>query len=81
VQVWFQYGAPGDLPVTGDWHGLGADYQATFAAGRFYLGGGPALGDPHRRLVAGDLSWGDAGQIPVAGNWWAGQPAGIGVVG
>ncbi|MBL8247936.1 MAG: hypothetical protein JNK95_06165 [Candidatus Competibacter sp.] len=72
------FGAPGDVPVAGDWHGTGFAKIGVFRNGQWYL---DANGNGAWDGCSADLclSFGQAGDLPVAGNWDGGVPAGVGV--
>ncbi len=72
------FGAPGDWPVAGDWHGTGFAKIGVFRNGQWYL---DASGNGQWDGCSADscLSFGQAGDLPVAGNWDGGVPAGVGV--
>ncbi|HRC60388.1 MAG TPA: hypothetical protein PLD53_05440, partial [Candidatus Propionivibrio aalborgensis] len=72
------FGAPGDLPVAGDWHGTGFAKIGVFRNGQWFL---DATGDGKWDGCSADLclSFGQALDLPVAGNWNGGVPAGVGV--
>ena len=66
VSFWF--GTSGDLPVSGDWRGIGQDQIGVFRNGPWYLDyNGDNVWDPD----SGDLSFwfGTTGDQPVAGDW------------
>jgi hypothetical protein len=60
----FAYGLPGDVPVVGDWCGIGLKGPGVYRSGTFYL-----------RCRASDgptdfvFPFGIAGDVPVAGDW------------
>ena len=72
------FGAPGDLPVAGDWHGTGFAKIGVFRNGQWFL---DANGNGKWDGCGTDLcqSFGQALDLPVAGNWNGGVPAGVGV--
>lgn len=63
----FWFGAPGDIPVLGDWNGDQMDTIGIFR---------PSTGQWHLRNINGGgaaqlvFYYGDPGDIPVFGNWW-----------
>lgn len=64
----FRYG-PGGVPVFGDWDGDGMKTPGWFSSGTWYLRNTLTSGPPD--LV---LRYGSAGDIPVVGDWVAGDP-------
>jgi hypothetical protein len=60
------YGAPGDLPVVGDWDGNGTDTIGIFrpSQGMFYLRNSNTPGN-----VDIAVYYGSPGDLPVAGDW------------
>jgi hypothetical protein len=74
----FQYGAPGWLPVAGDWNHTGHAGVGVFDPGTatWYLRNEVSAGAPD----AGVFPYGGAGWRPVVGDWNADGRAGIGVV-
>jgi hypothetical protein len=72
----FQYGAQGDLPVTGDWDGNGKDSVGIYRPGKheFHLSNGLAGG-------ASDyaFAYGTDGDVPVVGDWDGNGTTTIGV--
>jgi hypothetical protein len=71
----FAFGAANDVPVTGDWTGLGHAGIGVFRQGTWLLrnevSGGAA--------DAGNFAYGIAGDLPVTGDWNATGHAGIGI--
>ena len=66
VSFWF--GTSGDLPISGDWRGIGQDQIGVFRNGPWYLDyNGNSVWDPD----SGDVSFwfGTSGDLPVAGDW------------
>jgi hypothetical protein len=65
----FIYGAPGDVPITGDWAGTGTDDIGVFrpSTGQFILNttGTGTFGAGDQVFQYGGL----AGDVPVAGHW------------
>ena len=61
------WGAPGDIPVVGDWDGNGTTTIGLYrpSANTFYLRNSNTYGPPDL-IIAG---WGAAGDIPVVGDW------------
>ena len=74
----YSFGAPGDLPVAGDWNGSGFAKIGVFRNGHWYL---DANGNGTWDKCGTDLcpKFGQAGDLPVAGNWNGGITAGVGV--
>ena len=72
------FGAPGDLPVAGDWNGAGFAKIGVFRNGQWFLdaNGNGAWNGCETELC---LNFGQAGDLPVAGNWDGGSKAGVGV--
>ena len=72
------FGAPGDLPVAGDWRGTGFAKIGVFRNGQWYLdaNGNGAWDGCGAELC---LNFGQAGDLPVAGNWNGGVSSGVGV--
>jgi hypothetical protein len=79
-----QYGQPGDVPIAGDWDGDGVDTFGVYRAGVFYLSNtmaAPAaepvwLAQPGDKLEARlskraelVIAFGQAGDVPVVGDW------------
>ena len=60
------YGAPGDIPVVGDWDGDGVDTIGVYrpSHGAWYLRNSNTPGSP---AIA--VSYGGSGDIPVVGDW------------
>jgi glucose/arabinose dehydrogenase len=73
----FAYGAPGWLPVVGDWNGDGVDTVGVFdpASATWFLRDENSAGAPD----AGVFAYGVAGWLPVAGDWAGTGHVGIGV--
>lgn len=70
----FRYGAPTDMPIVGDWSGLGLDGTGVVRGNRFLLAdtpGGPAVHD---------FVYGDHGDHVIVGDWNGDGKAGVGVV-
>ncbi len=66
----YNFGAPGDRPVAGDWNGSGFAKIGVFRAGTWYLdanGNGAWDGCGIDRCYVG--SFGQQGDLPVAGQW------------
>jgi hypothetical protein len=64
------FGAPGDLPVVGDWDGRGTDNIGVFrpSTAEWFLDlNGNGIWDGCS--VDACLSFGDAGDLPVVGKW------------
>jgi hypothetical protein len=74
----FRYGAPGWIPLVGDWNGTGHTGIGAFdpSTGTWYLRNEDNAGPPD----AGVFRYGAPGWIPVAGNWGGSGHTGIGVV-
>ena len=72
------FGAPGDLPVAGDWNGTGFAKIGVFRNGQWFL---DANGNGAWDGCGVDLclNFGQMGDWPVAGNWDGGLKAGVGV--
>ena len=72
------FGAPGDLPVAGDWNGTGFAKIGVFSNGQWFL---DANGNGAWDGCGTDLclNFGQMGDWPVAGNWDGGLKAGVGV--
>jgi hypothetical protein len=62
----FTYGAPGDIPIVGDWNGDGIDTVGIYrpSNGKFYLRNSNTSGTADVVLDFGILNG-----IPVVGNW------------
>src|SRR5262249_37336232 len=58
------FGAAGDIPISGDWNGDGTDQVGVFRSGIFLLNTGTATA-PSTQYVP----LGQAGDQPVAGHW------------
>ncbi|CDH43595.1 putative Integrins alpha chain [Candidatus Contendobacter odensis Run_B_J11] len=72
------FGAPGDLPVAGDWSGTGFAKIGVFRNGQWFLdANGNGKWDGCGTELC--LSFGQTGDLPVAGNWNGGSKAGVGV--
>ncbi len=71
------FGAPGDLPVAGDWTGSGFAKIGVFRNGQWYLDNGNGKWDGCGTELC--LSFGQALDLPVAGHWDSGLKAGVGV--
>jgi hypothetical protein len=61
-----QFGAPGDLPVTGDWDGDGSDEVGTFRQGQWFLDDGNGQWDPGADTTI--ANFGVSNDIPVSGD-------------
>jgi hypothetical protein len=74
----FAYGAPGWLPVTGDWNGTGTAGIGVVdpATNTWYLRGTPSPGAPD----VGKFAYGAPGWIPIVGDWTGTGKTGIGVI-
>ncbi|HEY4309947.1 MAG TPA: SdrD B-like domain-containing protein [Pirellulales bacterium] len=62
----FHYGTPGDIPVTGDWHGTGVHTIGLFYKGRWLL---DANGDGKWTETDHDFQYGRDGDQPVVGDF------------
>jgi hypothetical protein len=62
------FGAPGDVPLVGDWDGDGIATIGLFrpSTSTFFLRNSNALGQPDRIISFGD---GPGGDIPIVGDW------------
>lgn len=60
----FDYGAPGDIPVVGDWNGDGRDGIGVVRGTTWLLRNTPTAGPPDHTF-----EFGDADAIPVVGDW------------
>ena len=71
----FDYGAPGDIPIAGDWTGNGIHTVGVVRGNRWLLRTRNSPGNP-------DISFtfGEVGDIPVVGDWTGNGRDGIGVV-
>src|SRR5262249_59710856 len=69
----FQFGAPGDLPIMGDWNGDGTFTVGVFtpATATFHLRNSNSPGPADFTFVFGPTSANLGGQnaVPVAGDW------------
>jgi hypothetical protein len=74
----FQYGAPGWLPVAGDWTGSGHAGIGTVdpASMTWYLRNSPSAGTPD----ISPFAYGAAGWTPVVGDWTGSGKTTVGVV-
>ena len=74
----FQFGAPGWIPVVGDWDGTGYSGIGVFdpITGTWYLRNEIGAGAPD----AGQFQFGGAGWLPVVGDWTGQGNDTIGVV-
>ena len=74
----FRYGAPGWIPVVGDWNGTGHTGIGVFdpSTGTWYLRNEVGPGAPD----AGQFAYGGAGWTPVVGDWTGQGKDTIGVV-
>ncbi len=73
----FQYGAPGWIPVTGDWTGSGHEGIGVYnpATATWYLRNSVTPGPADEVIQFGAPGW-----LPVVGDWSGGGHTGIGVV-
>jgi len=73
----YQFGAPGDEPVVGDWNGAGTSKIGVFRRGAWFLDtNGNHVFDEGDRIFV----YGRAGDVPVVSNWsGAGKADQIGV--
>lgn len=62
----FYFGAPSDIPVTGDWNGDGVDTIGVFNNGVWIL---DVNGDGHWSPGETMIELGQGGDIPVVGDW------------
>ena len=62
----FHYGTPGDIPVTGDWHGTGVHTIGLFYKGRWIL---DSNGDGKWTETDHDFRYGADGDQPVVGDF------------
>jgi serine-aspartate repeat-containing protein C/D/E len=62
----FHYGTPGDIPVTGDWHGTGVHTIGLFYKGRWLL---DSNGDGKWTETDHDFQYGADGDQPVVGDF------------
>ncbi|MBB4951317.1 peptidoglycan/xylan/chitin deacetylase (PgdA/CDA1 family) [Kitasatospora gansuensis] len=60
----FGYGAPGDLPMSGDWDGNGSSTPGVVRGGIWYLRNSNTSG-----VADTTFGYGDPGDVPVAGDW------------
>jgi hypothetical protein len=74
----FRFGAPGWVPVVGDWNGTGHTGIGVFdpSTGTWYLRNEDSAGPAD----AGVFRYGAPGWLPVAGDWGGSGHTGIGVV-
>ncbi|MEE4376150.1 MAG: CARDB domain-containing protein [Candidatus Competibacteraceae bacterium] len=67
------FGAPGDLPVAGDWTGTGESAVGVFRNGTWFLDNGNFIWDGCGAFPDNDLclinTFGAPGDLPVAGDW------------
>lgn len=61
------FGAPGDIPLIGDWNGDGVDTIGVYrpSTSTFYLRNSNAPGAP----IAAQFAFGLPGDVPIAGDW------------
>jgi uncharacterized repeat protein (TIGR01451 family) len=66
--VAFGFGAPGDLPIVGDWDGDGDVTVGLYrpSTSTFFLRNSNAAGPPDHTITFGD---GPGGDLPIAGDW------------
>jgi protocatechuate 3,4-dioxygenase beta subunit len=62
----FYYGAPGDVPVTGDWNGDGIRTIGTFRDGHWVL---DTDGDGRLTIKDASFEFGQKGDLPVVGDF------------
>src|SRR5262249_38390552 len=63
-------GTSGDIPIVGDWNGDGRDKIGVFRNGQFLLDfNGNGTWDPDSNFGDLVLSFGQAGDLPVIGNF------------
>ena len=75
----FKFGAPGWIPITGDWTGTGHTGIGVFdpTSATFYLRNETGAGAPD----AGRFAYGAPGWLPVAGDWGGtGRTGGFGLL-
>src|SRR6202011_1213186 len=70
----FAFGAPGDIPVTGDWTGNGIVSPGVVRNGVWYLGNSNTPG-----VADETFAFGNPSDIPVTGYWPGAAHSGIGV--
>ncbi|MEE4378888.1 MAG: hypothetical protein V2J55_15455 [Candidatus Competibacteraceae bacterium] len=77
------FGAPGDLPVVGDWTGNGTSAVGVFRNGTWYLDNGNFQWDGCGSFPNQDLclvnTFGAPSDIPVAGDWTGNGSSAVGV--
>jgi hypothetical protein len=74
----FNFGIPGDIPVTGDWTGTGTAKAGVFRVGQWYLdSNGNGAWDPGVDTI---YNFGIPGDVPVTGDWTGTGTTKIGVV-
>lgn len=67
ADVAYNFGIPGDIPVTGDWNLTGTTKIGVFRNGQWFLDmNGNGLWDPPADVV---YSFGIPGDLPVSGDW------------
>ncbi|MBY0526638.1 MAG: hypothetical protein K2R98_24795 [Gemmataceae bacterium] len=73
-----KFGAPGDVPLNGDWYGVGDDTYGVFrpSTGTWYLNTTDDDYDPEKTIV---FQFGMLGDIPVVGDWLGDGKTHIGV--
>lgn len=71
----FQYGVPGNVPMTGDWNGDGVDTIGVFLDDHWMLRDSNSNGYHDY-----DFDYGVAGVLPIVGDWDANGTDTIGVV-
>jgi hypothetical protein len=71
--VWYQFGAPGDVPVVGDWNGDGRTKIGVYRNGWWYLDfNGNGVWDPDEDTKDVSYWFGqhyNPGDTPVVGDW------------
>jgi hypothetical protein len=65
--VYANFGAPDDIPVTGDWDGKGKTEVGTWRRGTWFLDNGNGRWDAGVDTVY--QNFGASDDIPVTGNW------------
>ena len=64
VDISFNWGAPGDVPIVGDWDGDGDTTIGVWRASTFFLRNTNSAGG-----VDASFSWGVSTDLPIAGDW------------
>lgn len=84
VDATFAFGQAGDIPVVGDWNGNGKTKIGVFRSGTWYLdypgtGTWIGCGAPQDPTKDACITFGQAGDFPVAGDWTGDGKIKIGV--